>query len=62
VASPALPSPLAPHLHDSQKLCEQARALREAVRITVAKSKEAAARSHRIAALIKQQKKSTIRE
>ena len=56
-----MPLRLAPHLDDSKKLCEQARALREAVRITAARSKQAVARSHRIAALITERKKSTVR-
>jgi hypothetical protein len=52
-----MPLPLAPHLDESKKLCEQARVLREAVRITVAISKEAVARSHRIVARIKERGK-----
>ena len=52
-----MPSPPATHLDESKKLCEQARVLREAVRITVAKSKEAVARSHRMLARIKDREK-----
>jgi len=52
-----MPLPFAPHLAESKKLCEQARVLREAVRINVAISKEAVARAHRIVARIKGREK-----
>ena len=56
-----MPSPPAPHLNESKKLCEQARVLREAVKITVTKSKEAVARSRRIVARIKDRDKIKLR-
>ena len=58
-----MPSPPAPHLNESKKLCEQARVLQEAVRITVAKAKETVARSHRVVERIKEREKNqTLRQ